>query len=221
MKLVLISDTHTMHRNLELPKGDILIHAGDFTGRGKLEEVESFFNWLKEKSNKYKHIIFIAGNHDMCFEYKLTWLQDWLSKLPTNVHYLEDSEVVIDGIKFYGSPWQPEFHNWAFNLPRGKRLADKWSLIPADTDVLITHGPPLYILDYTFRDLINVGCKDLYEKVISIKPKLHVFGHIHEGYGYKEHNDIMFINASSCTLNYYPDNAPVEIYYTPEGTIEF
>ena len=221
MKLVLISDTHTMHEDLVLPQGDILIHSGDFTGRGKPHEVEEFFGWLERQSKNFKHIVFIAGNHELSFDYKSTWVVDAIKSLPTNVHYLEDSEIIIDDIKFYGSPWQPEFFDWAFNLPRGKKLEEKWEMIPNDTDVLITHGPPMYILDYTLRDMINVGCLALYNKVIQIKPKLHVFGHIHEGYGVKEQDNITFVNASSATARYELINKPIEIKYSRENGIEF
>ena len=221
MKLILISDTHTMHEDLVLPKGDILIHAGDFTGRGKPHEVEDFFGWLERQAKEFKHIVFIAGNHDMSFEYKSTWTVDMLKSLPSNVHYLEDSSITIDGIKFYGSPWQPEFFNWAFNLRRGRELEEKWNMIPYDTDVLITHGPPMNILDYTQRDMWNVGCLHLYDRVIQVKPKLHVFGHIHEGYGIKEHEGITFVNASSATLRYEMKNKPIEIEYSKEKGIEF
>ena len=220
-KLILISDTHTMHEDLVLPKGDILIHAGDFTGRGKPYEVEDFFGWLERQAKEFKHIVFIAGNHDMSFEYKHPWVVNMLKALPSNVHYLEDSNVIIDGIKFYGSPWQPEFFNWAFNLPRGRKLEEKWEMIPHDTDVLITHGPPMNILDYTARDMWNVGCLHLYDRVIQVKPKLHVFGHIHEGYGIKEHEGITFVNASSATLRYEIKNKPIEIEYSNEKGIEF
>ena len=212
-RIVFISDTHNYHKYVQLPKGEILVHAGDISGQGKPEEVGPFFDWLEEKSKEFEHIIFIAGNHDMSFEYKHPWLQSWLSKLPANVHYLEDSEIVIDGIKFYGSPWQPEFFDWAFNLPRGKELANKWAQIPKDTDVLITHGPPYGICDYTLRDNIHVGCADLLDRVFLIQPKIHVFGHIHEGYGYKVLNGTTFINASTCNLRYSPDNDPVCVDY--------
>jgi Icc-related predicted phosphoesterase len=221
MKLVLISDTHTMHEDLVLPQGDILIHAGDFTGRGQPHEVGDFFGWMERQMDNFEHIIFIAGNHDKSFEYKSTWVSYAISKLPKKIHYLEDSEIVINGIKFYGSPWQPEFFNWAFNLPRGKELEEKWNMIPNDTDVLITHGPPMYMLDYTVRDMWNVGCLNLYNRVMQVKPKLHVFGHIHEGYGVKEHEGITFVNASSVTYRYDLKNKPIEIKYDRENGIEF
>jgi Icc-related predicted phosphoesterase len=219
-KIVFISDTHNYHDEVKLPKGDILIHSGDFSGRGHPAEVFNFFSWLSIQSLKFKHIVFIAGNHDKSFEYKSPWVLKALEQLPTNVHYLEDSEIIIDGIKFYGSPWQPEFFNWAFNLPRGPKLEEKWELIPTDTDILITHGPPMYMLDYTLRDMINVGCLDLYNKVLQVKPKIHVFGHIHEGYGVKEHEGITFVNASNATIGYSLTNKPIEIKYTKEN-IEF
>jgi Icc-related predicted phosphoesterase len=219
-RIVFISDTHTMHEDLVLPQGDILIHAGDFTGRGQPHEVGDFFRWMERQAENFEHIIFIAGNHDRSFEYKSTWVSYAISKLPKNIHYLEDSEVIIDGIKFYGSPWQPEFHNWAFNLPRGKELEEKWNMIPHDTDVLITHGPPATILDYTERDRVNVGCEELLKRLSEVKPKIHVFGHIHEGYGYKEHYGTTFINASTCTLRYNPTNPPVVVDFDGKS-VEF
>lgn len=213
-KIVFISDTHNYHDEVKLPKGDILVHSGDFSGRGHPAEIFNFFSWLSIQSLKFKHIVFIAGNHDKSFEYKSPWVLKALEQLPTNVHYLEDSEIIIDGIKFYGSPWQPEFFNWAFNLPRGQAIEEKWDMIPQDTDILITHGPPMYMLDYTLRDMINVGCLDLYNKVLQVKPKIHVFGHIHEGYGYKEVDNTLFINASTCTLLYRPINLPIVVKYS-------
>jgi predicted phosphodiesterase len=219
-KIVFISDTHNYHDEVKLPEGDILVHSGDFSGRGLPEEVGPFFDWIEEQAQIFKHVVFIAGNHDMSFERKSHWVVRWLSKLPTNIHYLEDSEVIIDDIKFYGTPWQPEFHNWGFNLPRGKELAEKWAMIPGDTDILITHGPPATILDYTMRDNTNVGCVDLLHKVKEIKPKINVFGHIHEGYGYRNIHDVMFLNASTCNLRYQPINPPIVVDFSKEG-IEF
>jgi len=99
--------------------------------------------------------------------------------------YLENSGVEIDGVKFWGSPWQPEFFNWAFNLPRGRRLAEIWALIPDDTEVLITHTPPYGILDRVDSGE-HVGCEDLRRALQRVKPKVHVFGHIHEDRGVVE-----------------------------------
>lgn len=211
-RIVFISDTHTLHRHVSLPKGDILVHCGDFTSRGLEREVVSFIDWLKTQAEEFEHVVFIAGNHDMSFEFAPAYIINILEQLPDNIHYLQDSEVVLDGIKFYGSPWQPEFFDWAFNLPRGNELASKWEMIPNDTDVLITHGPPEHVLDRT-RLGEYVGCADLLCRVNEIKPKIHAFGHIHEGYGSKCLNGVTFINASICTLNYKPYNAPVVVEY--------
>jgi predicted phosphohydrolase len=186
------------------------VHAGDVASRGSIPEVIDFLEWFSKLPYTYK--IFIAGNHDFAFERYLDVMTNLLQEFP-DVIYLQDSDVTVDGIKFYGSPWQPEFYNWAFNLPRGKRLAEKWAMIPDDTDVLITHGPPMTdsFLDFTAFDKINVGCEELMKRVKEVKPKIHAFGHIHEGYGYKELDGTTFINASTCTLNYQPTNAPVVV----------
>ncbi len=196
-EIICISDTHGRHKELNLPDGDILIHSGDFSrGRGSLKEVEDFNDWLGILD--FEWIITIAGNHD----FPLEKMPEKAEALLTNCIYLRDSEIVIDGIKFYGSPYQPWFHSWAFNLQRGQALADKWALIPDDTDVLITHGPPYGILDLTHWDQISVGCKDLASRVIKVAPKAHIFGHIHEGYGRLNFSGIEFINASICNPNY-------------------
>lgn len=216
-RIVFISDTHMLHDNLVLPKGDIIVHAGDMTSRGSIPEVIDFLEWFSKLSYAYK--IFIAGNHDFAFERRPDVMSDLLSRF-SDIVYLQDSSIEVDDIKFYGSPWQPEFYNWAFNLPRGKRLAEKWAMIPDDTDVLITHGPPATILDYTVRDRINVGCEELSKRVNEVKPKIHVFGHIHEGYGYKELDGTTFINASTCTLRYNPTNPPVVVDFDGKS-VEF
>jgi predicted phosphodiesterase len=206
MKLILISDTHNRHREVNIPEGDILIHSGDFSGQGNPYEVEDFLDWFSNQPHTYK--IFIAGNHDMSFEDKPEWLIEMLDKLPPNVFYLEDSEMTIDEIKFYGSPWQPEFHNWAFNLPRGEQLVDKWNKIPLDTNVLITHGPSYLNLDYTIFGHQSVGCHDLLYKVQEVKPQIHTCGHIHGAYGSKYNEYTAFFNASICDERYQPTNKP-------------
>ena len=219
-KFVLISDTHNKHNKIELPEGNILIHSGDFSGVGRESEVKNFFKWIEKQSDKFEHVVFIAGNHELSFELKPAWLDELIEGLPKNVHYLEDSEVVIDGMKFYGTPWQPEFYNWAFNLERGLPLVEKWVLIPEDTDILITHGPPKYMCDFMPWDLTNVGCQDLLSRIMVVKPKLNVFGHIHCGYGYKEYEGVLFVNASTCNEEYQPVNKPIVVEYK-EGKFDF
>lgn len=203
MKIVCISDTHEHHERIAVPEGDVLVHAGDFTWTGSEGSIKEFNEWLGTLPHKYK--IIIAGNHDWLFQRE----PERARALITNAHYLEDSEVTIEGVKFYGSPWQPEFHNWAFNLPRGsKDLADKWAAIPEDTDVLITHGPAAEILDYTSRGM-RVGCSALRYRVEQLKPKLHIFGHVHEGYGLLHSIHTKYVNASICTSDYAPTNEPI------------
>jgi len=195
---------------INLPKGDVLIHCGDFTVAGTVSEVRQFNRELLQQADKFKHIIIIAGNHDLLFEHQPQLAR---SLLASEFNYLQDSFCVIDKIKFYGSPYQPRFFDWAFNLTRGAELAEKWKLIPDDTDILITHGPPFGILDEVQRQYFieNTGCEELIKRVETIKPKLHIFGHIHCGYGTTEKFGVKFVNASNCDESYEPTNAPVVI----------
>ena len=194
MKFVAISDTHCRHYNLKLPKGDVLIHAGDVTYRGRQDEVEDFLKWFREQPFRYK--VFIAGNHDFFFQ--KTKKETLEKMIPREVIYLNDSGVELEGIKLWGSPITPFFFDWAFNRLRGATINKHWKLIPPDTDVLITHGPVFGILDTVMNDR-HVGCKDLLKKVKEVKPKVHVCGHIHESYGKIKKNETLFINA--CVLN--------------------
>ena len=205
MKLVFISDTHNRHRDIKIPEGDILVHAGDVSSRGIKSEIDSFINWFQ--SQPHKHKIFIAGNHDFFFEKIVE--RNVEVKIP-NVIYLNDSGCEIEGLNFWGSPVQPEFFNWAFNRKRGKEIKQHWDLIPKNTDILITHGPPYGILDKTPRNEW-VGCEELVKKVIEIKPKIHAFGHIHEGYGIFKNENTTFINASILNEKYIYTNDPIII----------
>lgn len=213
MKLVFISDTHSAHRKIDLPEGDILLHSGDMSWMGRDHEIVEFYNWLKE--TPFKHKVFIAGNHDWGFVHAAQKLNEDYGD--ESIHYLEDSGVELEGIKIWGSPWQPEFFNWAFNLPRGQALKERWDLIPEDTDVLLTHGPPAGILDECpdMNDrtrMVNVGCSELRRAVFErVKPKIHAFGHIHQGYGTHQEDGITFINASTCNIKYNPVNKPFVI----------
>ena len=202
MKIVAISDTHNQIHKMNIPDGDVLVHAGDATYNGTVEEIHRFNEELGKLPHKHK--IFTPGNHDFLFENNA----EFAKKIMTNATVLMDEEIVIDGVKFYGSPWQPWFYDWAFNLARGEPLAKKWVEIPEDTDVLITHGPPKGQGDLVVRGYENVGCEDLLERVIKVKPEYHVFGHIHEGYGMTTGFGVTFVNASSCTLGYNPNNEP-------------
>lgn len=207
MRLVLISDTHGLHAGLPaLPDGDVLVHAGDVSNVGKVHQIDDFLAWFAAQPHRHK--VFVAGNHDWAFEQQHALM---VAHIPNDVHYLRDAGVWIDGRYFYGSPWQPEFCDWAFNLPRGPQLAARWDAIPDDTNVLVTHGPPMGILDEAnWRR--QVGCEDLRRRVAELpKLELHVFGHIHEAYGRVEHAGVTYVNASTCTREYYPTNPPIII----------
>jgi Icc-related predicted phosphoesterase len=204
LRLVAISDTHNLHENVVVPEGDVLIHAGDFTGRGTLPEIEAFNAWLGDLPHRYK--IVIAGNHDWGFEREPAAARRAL----TNAIYLEDAAIELEGVKFYGSPWQPWFMNWAFNLKTDAELRAKWDLIPDGTDVLITHGPPRGFHDRTIT-FDEVGCLELRKTVERIAPRLHIFGHIHEGYGHTAAGPTRFLNASTCDVFYRPVNPPLVI----------
>ena len=215
--MTFISDTHGKHKYLTskaynniLGSGDCIIHAGDISNLGKVGEIKDFLDWFS--NTDYTHKIFIAGNHDFGFEVVQDIAPEYKEK---GVHYLFDSEVVIDGVKFYGSPWQPEFHNWAFNLPRGEELAAKWEKIPDDVDILITHGPAYGILDYAPIGG-RVGCEELYRKIVEVKPKIHVCGHIHDGYGQKTMGGIEFLNASVLNDRYEYAHKPIVVEYDTE-----
>ncbi len=238
MRIVCISDTHGLHTIMEqyksLPEGDILIHAGDCTNVGKPHEVTDFVYWFQNLKG-FDTKIFIAGNHDFAFE-KVNEPHhngdfDWFNNLmneenlsQSDVVYLQDNEFVIESpefskpLKIYGSPWQPEFYNWAFNLPRnGWELELKWKDIPEDTDILITHGPPHGVRDFTPANL-QVGCEILRFHVENrIKPSIHVFGHIHHAYGAVQQDETMYVNASICTERYIPSNKPIIIDITEEN----
>lgn len=188
VRIVCVSDTHAHHWEVDVPAGDVLLHAGDISTRGTLEAVEDFDRWLGTLPNPHK--VMICGNHDFCFERQ----PDEAVRRITNAVYLQDSGATVYGLKIWGSPWQPWFHDWAFNLPRGPELAAKWALIPPDTDILLTHGPPLGIKDVTVRGEA-VGCADLLERVQQVRPKLHVFGHIHEAAGVFQTEHTLFVNA--------------------------
>lgn len=204
LRIVLISDTHALHRQIAVPAGDILIHAGDFTRKGEQADVVDFNAWLGELPHRHK--IVIAGNHDRCFEADPAGS----AALLTNAVYLQDQALTVEGLSLYGSPWQPEFFDWAFNLPRGPELAAVWARIPERTDILITHGPPRGYGDRTIFGT-SAGCDDLLEAIDRVRPRYHIFGHIHEGYGAFERNGMRLFNASIVTFNYRPANPPIVI----------
>ncbi len=221
-KIVCISDTHNFHHDVDVPDGDILIHAGDFTLSGTLGEVVEFNEWLGTLDHPYK--IVIAGNHDRCLGESGTLGL----KMFTNAIYLERSGKEIEGIKFWGAPMTPAFNGMrgglTFYTNNNKEAKGVWRGMPKKLDVLITHGPPKFILDevprYEYGQTFRVGeqtvehCGDgmLASKVIKNKPKYHIFGHIHEGYGqFKADYGTKFINCSVVNASYNVVNKPIVI----------
>jgi Icc-related predicted phosphoesterase len=229
MIITFISDTHSKHKQItsSLPGGDILIHAGDATSMGYKHEIQEFMKWMNGLNN-YEHKVFIAGNHDWGFQDNPKECREFLD-FYNKINYLEDDIILIGEeyekmIKIWGAPWQPEFCNWAFNLPRnGDELREKWDLIPQDIDILITHGPSFGHLDAVkFNPGVNLGCELLRERIEFIKPKIHVFGHIHTGYGYKFDGDTHYFNAAVLDENYAFTQKPLTVDWNPEtNEIEF
>jgi Icc-related predicted phosphoesterase len=220
MKICFISDTHSKHgfglHDDLLEPADVIVHAGDISTRGFKQEIENFLVWFSGLK-QFTHKVFIAGNHDFGFQDFPSDVRNLLDKYP-EVIYLQEQEVVIDEIKFWGSPATPYFYNWAFNYMRGDDIDRIWKKIPEDVDVLITHGPPYMhgdeVPNLLHNDERNVGCKDLMRHIERIKPQIHVFGHIHCGYGITFNEDTQFINASVLDEQYQYANKPTYIEIT-------
>lgn len=225
IRIVCVSDTHGARPRCPVPDGDVLIHAGDFSKTGRLEEVSEFCAWLRSLPHARKLVI--AGNHDLSLDRESIaetsrrfglrpgpggldqMCDEAQAMLECCCEYLCDSGTIVRGLRVWGSPWQPWFCDWAFNLPRGKPCRERWSLIPTETDVLITHGPPLGHGDMTSGGA-RAGCLDLLDEVQGrVRPQLHVFGHIHEHHGVSTDGTTTFANASTCDLDYRPLQAPL------------
>ena len=230
MRITLISDTHTKHWELseQLSGGDLLIHAGDLMNSGRnSNDISDFCKWFDGIDN-YNHKIFIAGNHDRMFEDFPQKAMEIVNSFKT-INYLQDDWIKVGDdesmVKIYGSPWQPWFYDWAFNLPKGgPGLSSKWEAIPNDTDILITHGPPQDHLDVSGPPYNepHLGCALLRVKVDEQPPKIHLFGHIHGSYGYKFHNGTHFFNASVLNEEYDQVNKPITFDWNSEtNEIEF
>ena len=203
MKFVAIGDTHGFHREVILPEGDVLLHAGDITDYGTKEEVIDFVEWMA--SLNFTHKIFIGGNHDIYLdEYPV----DLLEILSPELIYLNNRGVTLDGIKIWGSPVSPDFPNMAFGKTRGLEMEQHWHYMPLEIDILLTHTPPFGILDKS-SERLKLGCSVLLEKVKAIKPAFHVFGHIHASYGQLKTPETTFINASILDSLLGPVNLPI------------
>ncbi len=216
MKCIAISDTHTMHEKLTIPECDLLIHSGDWSFNGTTEETTKFGIWLNKQPAK--HIVVVPGNHEVIFKTVYPESRDWILDHCPKAKLLVQESVIIEDLHIFGSPWTPFFCDWAYNGARTESehhirqiplLKDIWKEIPMDTDLLVTHGPPHGILDLAPRGE-RTGCWALMDKVAQVKPKVHVFGHIHYQYGEKLFNGTLFLNASSCDEQYNCIHAPIE-----------
>ena len=188
MRIVCIADTRGLHRQLEVPSGDMLIHAGDFTFYSKPPSIVSDFNaWLGSLPHRYK--IIIPGNHEFILE------EPRNQGAITNAILLVDSGVEIEGLKIWGSPVTP-LYGGAFGKSRPEDRKKLWASIPEGLDILITHTPPFAILDHGGSAERREGCPQLLEAVFRALPRVHVFGHIHAGYGTLRTSDTLFVNAS-------------------------
>jgi hypothetical protein len=206
VRIACLSDTHCQHRTLRVPDGDVLLHAGDFTKFGDLDHVADFNAWLGTLPHRHK--IVIAGNHELPFEDDRDGLL--ARSMLTNATYLQDAEARAEGLRIWGSPWQPEFGRMAFNLPRGAPLARKWALIPPGVDVVVTHGPPLGIGD-ELPGGNHVGCGELARALRRRAPRLHVSGHIHIGHGVRRDGPTIYVNAAICDDRYEAVRQPIVV----------
>ncbi|HQW28412.1 MAG TPA: metallophosphatase domain-containing protein [Verrucomicrobiales bacterium] len=213
LSIVALSDTHGMHASMKhgIPDGDVLIHSGDFCGHGRMQELLDFAEWMGALPHPHKLIT--PGNHDRPVEeYPQECREAFAAR---GIQLLIGETAVVSGIHFFGSPYTPTFFNWHFMRERGAEIRTEWEKIPDDTHVVITHGPP-----YGHGDLTcpwkgdpprNAGCLELLTRLRTIRPAIHLCGHIHEGYGITISDEVpgtTFLNASICTESYRPDNAP-------------
>jgi Icc-related predicted phosphoesterase len=197
MRVVCIADTHGQHDRITVPDGDVLIHAGDATGLGRIHELLSFDAWLGELPHKHK--FFVPGNHDRCFQ-----REPWVRGLLTNAQLLLDSGVTFFHERkwtIYGTPWTLRFMNWAFLVDSEAELLSKYRRVSDGWDIVVTHGPPAGTLDD------GKGSTALRTILKKRRPLLHVFGHIHEGYGQQD----WMVNASICDGENRVTNEPIVV----------
>ncbi len=204
LRIVAVADTHLFTDDYAVPDGDVFVHAGDLCRGGKLTELDAALRWIRRLPHRTK--IVVAGNHDYAFERKPKEARELVGDELT---YLQDDLVFTRGLRVYGSPWQPEFCQWAFNLPRGEQLAEVWGRIPSNLDLLVTHGPPAGLGDRNSYGDARAGCEDLRARVAVVRPKLHLFGHIHEDGGAWERDGTWFVNCTSWEC----ERAPTVIDY--------
>ena len=217
-QITALSDTHTLHENFNVDHGgDLLIHSGDALSRGNHREFKSFAEWINEKSKKFKHTIYVPGNHD---GYVAENFDEARKELDSNIIILRNEFIEIDGLKIWGSPYTPTFMDWWFMKPESDLGLD-YEKMPEDLDILITHGPPWGILDIGGPDSTpgRLGSSSLRYHTDRAKPKMHFFGHIHESYGVKETPDTAFINCAVAPVFNRRDRKPIRVYWDNEAKV--
>ncbi|UJH90854.1 metallophosphatase domain-containing protein [Antarcticibacterium sp. 1MA-6-2] len=207
MKIICIADTHNKHNDINIPPGDVIVHAGDFTEAGTRSETINFLTWFSALPHSHK--IIVPGNHDFYLQKNLENLNEII---PHNIHCLIDSGVEIENLKFWGSPFTPGNGRWAFNKARGKEIRKTWDLVPVGTDFLITHTPAYGVLD-ELDNKQHIGCEELWKRVKEVKIPYHIFGHIHNDYGIVRTRNTTYINASILDNRYRVINSPIIFNY--------
>lgn len=216
MRIVAISDTHFYPVTKPIPDGDVLIHAGDLTGHGTFMEIKKAGDWLA--SLPHKHKLVVAGNHDFLFEKDYELARHAIGHGFNGVTYLQDQLADIEGVLVYGAPWSVEYNHWAFGLSQEKAKS-RWDRVPGVVDILITHGPPYDIMDAAPNGY-KLGCKELRAKVEEIKPRLHVFGHIHHSHGVRKLGGTLYVNAAVCDEKYKHTQDPIVLDYRKSGIMQ-
>jgi Icc-related predicted phosphoesterase len=207
MQLVLLSDTHELHREVEVPDGDVLIHAGDLTMFSKsLRAIEDFNDWLGELPHPHK--IVVPGNHEFFLE-----ADPARRSLLSNATLLVNEGIEIEGLRLWGSP-VTTLYGGAFGMSSAEDRRRLYAQIPESTDVLITHGPPHGILDSASASAFHSGCRELFDAVMRVRPKLHVFGHIHGAHGIFETCDTTFVNSALMGTHGDLDRGPIVLQMT-------
>jgi len=187
-----------------VPDGDILIHAGDFTMFSKsAAAILDFNDWLGKLPHRWK--IVVPGNHEFFLE-----TDPFQRKLLSNATVLIHEAVEIMGLRIWGSPTTP-LYGGAFGLSSAADRAKLYGKIPDDVDILVTHGPPHGILDQSPVNPHHAGCPELLKAVKKLKPKLHVFGHIHSAHGTLSTDDTLYVNAALLGPDDDPGASPIVI----------
>jgi len=210
LRIVVMSDTHELHREVNAPEGDILLFCGDFTMWSKsMAAILDFNAWLGELP--YRRIVLSPGNHEFFLERDPT-----ARSLLTNATVLINESVTVAGLNIWGSPVTP-LSSGAFSLSSAIDRKRLYAAIPADTDVLITHTPPYGVLDLSPGSTQPAGCKELSDAVQRIRPKLHVFGHIHGAHGVAHTDDTTFVNAALLGADGDLEHQPVVLQMRRNG----